>query len=67
MLPSTSEGLALIGHARGSLLARLEVEGKAQSCAQMAFRLRDGTDEICALLVEDLCQGSVCRRVRSAS
>jgi hypothetical protein len=67
VLPSTGEGLRLIGHARNSVLARLEVTDKQQNAATVCTRIRDHADHVSALLVEDLYERSIRRRVLFAS
>jgi hypothetical protein len=49
------------------MLARLYVRGKASSARTVTLRVREGADRVCALLVEDLAQGSVRRQVFFAS
>ncbi|MBN2311808.1 MAG: hypothetical protein JXR94_22710 [Candidatus Hydrogenedentes bacterium] len=67
VLPATREGIRLVGCARGTLLARVAVRGKDASRKQVAFRLREDTDRVCALLIEDLAQCTVRRHVFFAS
>jgi hypothetical protein len=43
------------------------VQGKAQSARPVALRVREGTDQVCAVMVEDLAQESVRRQVFFAS
>ncbi len=61
VLPNTREGMRLIGPASGSLLAQVTVRDRPASAAQRLLRLREGQDQVAALLVEDLCQGSLQR------
>jgi len=67
VLPSTGEGLRLIGHARNSVLARLEVADKRQNADTVCVKIREHADHASALLVEDLYERSIRRRVFFAS
>lgn len=67
VLPGTREGMRLIGAGEGAVLGRLQVRGKAQSARPVALRVREGTDRVCAVVVEDLAQESVRRQVFFAS
>lgn len=67
VLPSTGEGLKLIGCARESVLARLKVKGRQSNCQLRTLKVRDGQDEVCVLLEEDLFEQSIRRRVFFAS
>jgi hypothetical protein len=67
VLPATREGLNLIGHAKGSMLADVEVEGRPANTHQVALRIRESSASACVLLIEDLAGRSVRRRVFFAS
>ena len=67
VLPAPRDGMKAIGPAADTLLARLVVHGRTLNCRPVALRLREAADKVCALLVEDLSDGSVRRQVFFAS
>ncbi len=67
VLPATREGLKLIGCTESAMLARLQVRDRASSSRTATLRVREGTDRVCVLLIEDIAQESVRRRVFFAS
>jgi len=67
VLPSTREGLRLIGPAGGSMLATIDVQGKAPNTKPVALKIREEDDRAAVLRIEDLAEGSVRRQVMFAS
>lgn len=62
-LPAPTEGTRLIGGSEDSLLGRLRVSGKGSSTATRKLAIRDLPDRVSALLVEDLAESSIRRKV----
>ena len=67
VLPAPLEGMKLTGPAQGSLLAEVEVRGKARSTEQVALKVRESRDRVAAVLVQDLAERSLRREVFFAS
>ena len=67
LLPVTREGQKVIGPAAGSMLATVRVKGKANSTLPLALVVREGTDRIATLLMQDLAEASVRRQLFAAS
>ena len=63
VLPCTIEGTKLIGPAGGSMLATVEVQGRAQNARQVALKVREESDRAAVLFIEDIAQRSVRRQV----
>ncbi|MAE63626.1 MAG: hypothetical protein CMJ18_05090 [Phycisphaeraceae bacterium] len=67
ILPSTREGMRLIGPALGSFTARIDVEDRARCREHVALTIREGADRVAALLVENLADGALRRELFLAS
>jgi hypothetical protein len=67
MLPTTGEGVKMIGPQAGSMLARVQVVGQADSTTLVALTIRESPDRVCVVLVQDLAQDSLRRHVLFAS
>jgi hypothetical protein len=67
VLPATGEGIKMIGPQAGSMLARVRVLGQADSTTLVALTIREASDRVCVILVQDLAQDSLRRHVLFAS
>lgn len=67
ILPTPPEGIRLIGPQSGSLLASVVVSGKGEQTRQVALTIRDATDHVGVVLVQDLAECSIRRQVFFAS
>ena len=67
VLPATPEGMQLIGPQSGTMLATVQVVGRAASTTLVALTIRDAPDRVCVVLVQDLAQDSIQRQVLFAS
>lgn len=66
-LPATREGMRLVGPAAGSMLASVQVRGRAASTRQRALKIREDNDRVGAVLVQRLAEDAVERLVFFAS
>ena len=67
VMPLPSDGLLLIGSARGAMLANIVVKDHPQSVTPVSLKVFDKSDRAAAVLIQDLAQNSVRRKVFFAS
>ena len=67
VLPAPRQGMKLIGPAEGSFLAKIRVKNRAESTQQVVLRIREANDHVSAILVQNLAQDSLQRRLFFAS
>ena len=67
VLPATPEGLRLIGHAGGSVLAVVETDGPRTPDLEIRRRIREGCDRVGVFLEQEICDCSIRRLVLAAS
>ena len=67
LLPAPREGLKFLCAADRSVLSHPQVKGRSNRLEQIALKIRDNADSVSAVLIQDLCEGSVRRTVCFAS